>query len=129
MFTDPAKVPQLLNNKWEECIPMRPVLPDLDTEDEMNGNAPELNEAVEVENTAEMSEQAENIVTNNDEATATAVSTLSDSEEDSDSLLGGFRADEYGDIYEPTQPPVTESQLSTHRVFDLQETCVPGSLQ
>lgn len=129
MFTDPAKVPQLPNNKWEEYIPMRPVLPDLDTEDEMNGNAPESNEAVEVENTAEMSEQAENIVTNNDEATATAVSTLSDSEEDSDSLLGGFRADEYGDIYEPTQPPVTESQLSTHQVFDLQETCIPGSLQ
>ena len=50
-------------------------------------------------------------------------------EEDSDSLLGGFRADEYGDIYEPTQPPVTESQLSTHRVFDSQETCIPGSLQ
>jgi hypothetical protein len=57
---------------------MRPVLPDLNTEDEMNGNAPESNEAVEVENTAEMSEQAENIVTNNDKATATAVSTLSD---------------------------------------------------
>ena len=94
------------------------MLPDLDTEDEMNGNAPESNEAVEVENTAEMSEQAENIGTNNDKATATAVSTLSDSEEDSHSLLGGLRADEYGDIYEPTQPPVTESQLSTHRVFD-----------
>ena len=46
MFTDPAKVPQLPNNKWEEYIPMRPVLPDLDTEDEMNGKAPESNEAV-----------------------------------------------------------------------------------
>ncbi len=81
----------------------------------MNGNAPESNEAVEVENTAKMSEQAENIVTNNDKATATAVSTLSDSEDDSDSLLGGFRADECGDIYEPTQPPVTEYSLMFQR--------------
>ena len=44
-------------------------------------------------------------------------------------LLGGFNADEYGNIVEPTQETVTDSQLSTTRVFDPDETQIPGRLE
>jgi len=43
--------------------------------------------------------------------------------------LGGFNADEYGNIVEPTQETVTDSQLSTTRVFDPDETQIPGRLE
>jgi hypothetical protein len=43
-------------------------------------------------------------------------------------LLDTFQTDEYNCIVAETQQPVTETQLSTYRVFDSQETMVPGSL-
>ncbi len=50
-------------------------------------------------------------------------------DDDSDTLLGGFNADKYGNIVEPTQETVTDSQLSTTRVFNPDETQIPGRLE
>ncbi len=44
-----------------------------------------------------------------------------------DNHTGGWMADEYGWVVGPTQPTVTDSLLSTHRMFDSQET-TDGSL-
>jgi hypothetical protein len=55
-------------------------------------------------------------------------SVLSEVTCDSSTSSAGFGINEYSDIYPPTQPAITESQLSTHRVFDSQETEIPGSL-
>lgn len=48
--------------------------------------------------------------------------------EDNDSLDFGFRADGYDDIVPDTQQQPTETQHSTYRVYDSQETAIEGSL-
>lgn len=90
----------------------------------------------------ESDEESENISKNNnvnveesqnenmeEEKEAKAVSVNSDVTDDSSTNSADeFDIDEYSDIVPPTQPAVTESQLSTHWVFDSQETHIPGSL-
>jgi hypothetical protein len=48
--------------------------------------------------------------------------------EDEDSIDVRFQADAYDDIIQETQQQPKETQRSTHRVFDSQETCIEGSL-
>jgi hypothetical protein len=55
-------------------------------------------------------------------------STLSSSGSNEEDSFEVFDTEEYEHIVTKTQQPVTETQVSTHSVFDSQETMVPGSL-
>jgi hypothetical protein len=107
LLSNPEKVVKLPNDRWEEYIPMRPTIDELDNDNADNDEA------------------------NNDEADngedGKDLSTISSSGSENN-LLEMFHTDEYNCIVAETQQPVTETQVSTHRVFDSQETMVPGSL-
>jgi hypothetical protein len=124
----PEKVFQLPNDKWKEYTPSRPViapihdLPIDDTEsddDSWNICGHNYDDGVYVPND-NMGEEKE---TGNE-----GESVISEVTCNSSKSSAGFGINEYSDIYLPTQPAITESQLSTHRVFDSQETEIPGSL-
>ena len=112
----PEKVIKLPNDKWEDYIPKRPQAEEADGDDEGDEGGTAPNEEIEEEG-----------------ATINCVSnTQSNREsEDTDSdtnSLEEFGLDEYGDIVQETQLPLTDSQLSTVTVFDPEETQIPGKL-
>jgi hypothetical protein len=112
----PEKVIKLPNDKWEDYIPKRPQAEEADGDDEGDEEGTAPNEEIEEEG-----------------ATINCVSnTQSNREsEDTDSdtnSLEEFGLDEYGDIVQETQLPLTDSQLSTVTVFDPEETQIPGKL-
>jgi len=107
---------KLPNDKWEDYIPKRPQAEEADGDDEGDEEGTAPNEEIEEEG-----------------ATINCVSnTQSNREsEDTDSdtnSLEEFGLDEYGDIVQETQLPLTDSQLSTVTVFDSEETQIPGKL-
>jgi hypothetical protein len=128
LHSDPEKVFQLPNDKWKEYIPSRPViapihnLPIDETEsddDSWNIGGHNYDDGVYVPND-NMEEEKE---TGNK-----GESVLSEVTCDSGTSSAGFGINEDSDIYPQTQLAITESQLSTHQVFDSQETEIPGSL-
>jgi hypothetical protein len=105
----------LPDDKWHDYIPKRPVKNCDSDKDDYEGEE----------------ENSEIIAIDDDEQELlapvfTAVSQHGSEEESSEN--SGFDIDEYGDIIGATQEPVTDSQLSTYRVFDPDETQIPGSL-
>jgi hAT family C-terminal dimerisation region len=125
MLSNPEKVVRLSNEKWEDFIPMRPKIPQLD-EDNDEGMIAE--EEINGDDIVLVDVDENNVLADVSLADMSDVSISVKGKEDEDSLDGRFEADGYGDIIQETQQQPTETQRSTHRVFDSQETCIEGSL-
>ncbi len=111
----PEKVVTLPNDRWEEYIPKRPIVEGDDATDGEAEADVDADEAVDSEVILEVDEEP-------------GLGTITSNSDDDLSLVGGFQADEYGDIVADTQPALTDSQESTYRVFDPDETQLPGRL-
>jgi hypothetical protein len=112
----PEKVVKLPNDKWEDYIPKRPQAEDVDADGDDEGEEAAPGEQLEEEETTFHSVSN---IQNNRESEETDSDTNS---------LEEFGLDEYGDIVQETQLPLTDSQLSTVTVFDPEETQIPGKL-
>jgi hypothetical protein len=132
-LSSPEDVIKLADDKWQEHIPKRPSEVDNSDDDDDDSGVEEGEEREKKNNENELiSLSSDGSTSDDDEALLRPISnanrTNNTEEDSSDTLLGGFNADQYDDIIEPTQETVTDSQLSTHRVFDPDETQIPGSL-
>jgi len=120
MFSScPEKVVKLPNDKWKDYIPKRPEpIEDESALDESDDD--DLSDLSDGSSNPRV--PAAEFEQNHIPISVDRVSS------ESDSLLGGFRADEYSDIVPETQLEPTESQWSTSRVFDPDETQDPRKL-
>ena len=125
MLSNPEKVVRLSNEKWEDFIPMRPKIPQLD-EDNDEGMMAE--EEINGDDIVVVDVDENNVLADVSLADMSDVSISVKGKEDEDSLDGRFEADGYGDIIQETQQQPTETQHSTYRVYDSQETAIEGSL-
>jgi hypothetical protein len=116
LLSNPERVVKLPNDMWNNCIPMRLTIEELDRENDTEDNDVDVDNDGEEDNNGMINVEVED------------TSTLSSSGSDKEDSFGEFDAEEYEHIVTKTQQPVTETQVSTHRVFDSQETMVPGSL-
>ncbi len=122
LLSNPEKVVQLPNDKWNEYIPMRPTIEELDRENNEEDND---DDNVEDNDADDDDVEDNNAIIN---AAGGDVSTLSSSGSNKEDSLAMFDAEEYDSIVAETQQTVTETQAFTHRVFDSQDAMVPGSL-
>jgi hypothetical protein len=120
-LSSPEDVTCLPESKWQEYIPKRPSEDsesDDDDDDSVSRNGDNQNADI-----------ISDIQDSSSDEERELLKTTTGEDDDLDTLLGGFNADEYGNIVEPTQETVTDSQLSTTRVFDPDETQIPGRLE